>query len=76
MISNLTEWVQSALVMLMGWLRSRTHDLWIGLKPSRAGLLTVVILFALLFEPWSQQGRDVLLEYGLADPADDPWAHI
>ena len=46
-----------------GWLRSRVYDLWIGLKPSRFGILTVLLLAVLLVEPWTQQGRDVLREY-------------
>ena len=54
-----------------GWLRSRTYDLWIGLKPSRIGLLTVLVLMALLFETATEQGRDVLLETALADPSAD-----
>jgi hypothetical protein len=48
---------------MTGWLRSRAYDLWIGLKPSRFGLLTVLLLTLGLFEPWSRQGRDALQDY-------------
>ena len=54
-----------------GWLRSRAYDLWIGLKPSRIGLLTALVLLALLFETATEQGRDVLLESALADLSAD-----
>ncbi|HEY7616241.1 MAG TPA: hypothetical protein VH744_05515, partial [Terriglobales bacterium] len=48
---------------MTGWLRSRAYDLWIGLKPSRFGLLTVLLLILGFMEPWTGQGRDTLLNY-------------
>ena len=48
---------------MTGWLRSRAYDFWIGLKPSRFGLLTVLLLIFALMEPWTGQGRDVLQDY-------------
>jgi hypothetical protein len=48
---------------MTGWLRSRAYDLWIGLKPSRFGLLTVLLLILGFMEPWTGQGRDALLNY-------------
>jgi hypothetical protein len=38
---------------MTGWLRSRAYDLWIGLKPSRFGLLTVLLLILGFMEPWT-----------------------
>src|SRR5262245_18171964 len=48
---------------MTGWLRSRAYDFWIGLKPSRFGLLTVFLLIFGLMEPWTGQGRDALQDY-------------
>ena len=48
---------------MTGWLRSRAYDFWIGLKPSRFGLLTVLLLILGFMEPWTGQGRDALLNY-------------
>jgi hypothetical protein len=48
---------------MTGWLRSRAYDLWIGVKPSRFGLLTVLLLILGFMEPWTGQGRDALLNY-------------
>ena len=48
---------------MTGWLRSRTYDFWIGLKPSRFGLLTILLLILGFMEPWTGQGRDALLNY-------------
>jgi hypothetical protein len=48
---------------MTGWLRSRAYDFWIGLKPSRFGLVTVLLLFLGFMEPWTGQGRDALQDY-------------
>jgi hypothetical protein len=48
---------------MTGWLRSRAYDFWVGLKPSRFGLLTVLLLILGFMEPWTGQGRDALLNY-------------
>jgi hypothetical protein len=48
---------------MTGWLRSRAYDFWVGLKPSRFGLLTVLLLIFGFMEPWTGQGRDALLNY-------------
>ena len=48
---------------MTGWLRSRPYDFWIGLKPSRFGLLTILLLILGFMEPWTGQGRDALLNY-------------
>ena len=48
---------------MTGWLRSRAYDFWIGLKPSRFGLLIVFLLILGLMEPWTGQGRDALQDY-------------
>jgi hypothetical protein len=52
---------------MTGWLRSRAYDFWIGLKPSRFGLLTVLLLLFGFFEPWTGQGRDALQNYASSD---------
>jgi hypothetical protein len=41
---------------MTGWLRSRTYDFWIGLKPSRFGLLTILLLILGFMEPG--RGKD------------------
>ncbi|MGI9404518.1 MAG: hypothetical protein ACR2OF_08445, partial [Hyphomicrobium sp.] len=52
------------MLSIKGWLQSRAYDLWIGLKPSRFGVVAVLLLAVLLMEPWTEQGHDVLVEYG------------
>jgi hypothetical protein len=55
-----------AMEGITGWLRALAYDVWIGLKPSRFGILIVLLLLVLLLEPWTGQGRDVLYEYAIA----------
>jgi hypothetical protein len=56
---------------MKGWLRSRIYDFWIGLKPSRFGLLIVALLILGLMEPWTGQGRDALQDYASSDFSDE-----
>jgi hypothetical protein len=44
-------------------LQSWAYDAWIGIKPSRFGVLAVAILGFVLFEGMTGQGQDALVEY-------------